>query len=61
MLVLTRKNGQTIQVGEISITLVGVKGDRARIGIDAPREVPILRGEIAGRENNESMDGETTG
>ena len=47
MLVLTREVGQTIVIGnDIRITLVQVKGDQARIGIDAPRAVPVNRLEV---------------
>lgn len=46
MLVLTRKVGSRILIGDdIKITLVSIDGDRARIGIDAPREVRVLREE----------------
>ena len=47
MLVLTRKAGEKIYVGnDISITVVQVKGATVRIGIDAPEAVPILRDEL---------------
>lgn len=47
MLVLTREVGQTIVIGnDIRITVVQVKGDQARIGIDAPRSVPVNRLEV---------------
>jgi carbon storage regulator len=46
MLVLTRKVGQTIRVGDIVITVTSVRGRQVRIGIDAPRNVPIQRGEL---------------
>ena len=46
MLVLTRKVGSKILIGDnIKITLVSIDGDRARIGIDAPREIRVLREE----------------
>ena len=48
MLVLTRKIGETIVIDKrITVTLLGVQGHRARIGIDAPPDVEIDRGEIA--------------
>jgi carbon storage regulator len=48
MLVLTRKEGEQIRIGNsVTITLVCVNGDRARIGIDAPENIPIDREEIA--------------
>lgn len=47
MLVLSRKVGQTIQIGDnITITVTQVNGKNIRIGIDAPAEVPIRRGEL---------------
>lgn len=47
MLVLTRKEQEQIRIGDnITITLVAVRGDRVRIGIDAPKDVPILRDEL---------------
>ena len=47
MLVLTRKPGERLVIGDnIVITVVDVKGDNIRIGIDAPREVKVYRGEI---------------
>lgn len=47
MLVLSRKETQTIRIGDdIEITLVRVSGDRVRVGIEAPPEMVILRGEL---------------
>lgn len=47
MLVLTRKPGERIFIGDnVSVTVVEVKGDSVRIAVDAPREVKIYRGEI---------------
>ena len=47
MLVLTRKPGEKIFIGDnMSMTVVEVKGDSVRIAVDAPREVKIYRGEI---------------
>lgn len=47
MLVLTRKPGQTIRVGDdVEIVVVEVRGDQVRLGIRAPRDVSIVRGEI---------------
>ncbi|MBP2651817.1 MAG: csrA [Firmicutes bacterium] len=47
MLALTRKVGEQIIIGDnIVITVVDVKGDGVRLGIDAPREIRIYRGEI---------------
>jgi carbon storage regulator len=47
MLVLTRRIGQVIKIGdEVEIVLVGVQGEQARIGIRAPRRVAVVRGEL---------------
>ncbi|MCX7665138.1 MAG: carbon storage regulator [Gemmataceae bacterium] len=47
MLVLSRKPGEEIIIGNnVRITIVSVKGDRIRLGIDAPREVSIQRAEL---------------
>ena len=47
MLVLTRKPGEKIFIGDnISLVVVEVKGDSVRIAVDAPREIKIYRGEI---------------
>lgn len=47
MLVLSRKKNETIQIGDdIEIRILEVKGDTVRIGIEAPKSVDILRGEL---------------
>lgn len=47
MLILTRKLGETITIGDdIIITFLDIKGKQLRIGINAPKDVPIHRGEI---------------
>jgi carbon storage regulator len=49
MLVLSRKPGEKIHVGpDITITVVRVQGNRVRLGIDAPAEVPLARAELNG-------------
>ena len=48
MLVLTRKQGERIRIGDdVVITVVRTKGKAVRLGIQAPAHVPVLRGEIA--------------
>lgn len=50
MLILTRRVGETLMIGDdIAITVTAVKGDQVRIGITAPRNVPINRQEIHDR------------
>ena len=47
MLILTRRAGEAVMIGEeVVFTVVAVKGDQARVGIQAPREIPVHRGEI---------------
>lgn len=48
MLVLSRKKNESIIINdEITITVVEVRGDKVRLGIQAPREVPVHRSEVA--------------
>jgi carbon storage regulator len=48
MLVLTRKAGQSIKIGDhITITVTKIKGNAAALGIDAPRHVVVKRAELA--------------
>ncbi|MFC1536807.1 carbon storage regulator CsrA [Pseudomonadota bacterium] len=50
MLILTRKSGETITIGDdIQIRVLGVKGGQVRIGIDAPRSVAVNREEVHAR------------
>ena len=47
MLVLTRKNRDTIRIGNnVTVTILRVKGNTVRVGIEAPREVRVMRGEL---------------
>ena len=47
MLVLTRKTTQSIMIGdEVEISVLAVSGDKVRIGISAPRDVPVFRKEV---------------
>jgi carbon storage regulator len=57
-LVLSRKRGQTVHIGQdITVTLLGVRGQVMKIGIDAPRSLHILRGELRGEERLASAPG----
>ena len=47
MLILSRKAGERIKLGDsITLTVVGVSGDKVRVGIQAPADVLVLRGEL---------------
>ncbi len=47
MLILTRRVGETLMMGDgVSVIVLGVKGNQVRIGIDVPREVAVYREEI---------------
>lgn len=54
MLILTRRIGEVLRVGDdVSITVLGIKGNQVRIGIDAPKDVSVHREEIYQRIQNE--------
>ncbi|HMM44564.1 MAG: carbon storage regulator CsrA [Pseudomonadota bacterium] len=59
MLILTRRVGETVMVGdEITITVLGVKGNQVRLGINAPKDVAVHREEIYQRIKHEHDDAE---
>jgi carbon storage regulator len=54
MLILTRRVGETVMIGEnITVTVLGVKGNQVRVGVNAPREVAVHREEIFERIKRE--------
>lgn len=58
MLVLTRKTTETIRIGnDVTITILRVKGQTVRVGIEAPRDVRVVRGELPTKDgDNETAD-----
>ena len=57
MLVLSRKANQSIMIGdEIEITVLSVAGEKVRLGIKAPREIPVYRDEVYSQVNAQQLE-----
>ena len=61
MLILTRRVGETLMVGDdVTVTVLGVKGNQVRIGVNAPKDVAVHREEIYDRIKKESESNPNT-
>lgn len=59
MLILTRRVGETVMIGDdVTITVLGVKGNQVRVGINAPKSVAVHREEIYERIKREQVIGQ---
>jgi carbon storage regulator len=58
MLILTRRVNESLLIGDdVTVTILGVKGNQVRIGVDAPRDVSVQREELANRNEETSTSG----
>lgn len=58
MLILTRRVGETVMIGnDVTVTVLGVKGNQVRIGVNAPKDVSVHREEIYERIKREEEGG----
>ena len=56
MLILTRRVGETVTIGDnVRVTVLGVKGNQVRLGIDAPKDIAVHREEIFERIRQETQ------
>jgi carbon storage regulator len=57
MLILSRKTGETLMIGDdVELTILGIKGNQVRVGVSAPKDVPVHREEVYLRIQNEKQE-----
>lgn len=57
MLILTRRVGESLMIGDkVNVTVLGIKGNQVRIGVNAPKDVSVHREEIYQRIQQENLD-----
>ena len=60
MLILTRRVGESLMIGDnVNVTVLGIRGNQVRIGVNAPKDVAVHREEIYERIQQEKTDGST--
>ncbi len=61
MLILTRRVGETLMIGnQVTVTVLGIKGSQVRIGVNAPKDITVHRQEIYERIRNDDASEATT-
>jgi carbon storage regulator len=57
MLILSRKTGEKLMIGDdVELTILGIKGNQVRVGVSAPKEIPVHREEVYLRIQNEKQE-----
>lgn len=58
MLILTRRPDESIRIGEeVTVVILGIQGNQVRLGVQAPKDIPVHREEVAERINRERSQG----